>query len=62
MSRGFQGECILLAWAEVLEKLHLHEEEFQILAGHVLIGTEVVKPVIWLPGHVTTSRVVEVRS
>lgn len=40
--------------------LHLHEEEFQILAGHVLIGREVVKFIIWLPGYMTSSRVVEV--
>lgn len=39
--------------------LHLHEE-FQVLAGQVLIGREAVNPVIWPPGYVTTSRVVEV--
>ncbi|EDL82951.1 rCG23685 [Rattus norvegicus] len=27
--------------------LHLHEEEFQVLAEHVLVGREEVKPVIW---------------
>ena len=35
---------------------HLHEEEFQVLAGCVLIGREEVKPVTWPLGYVTTSR------
>lgn len=40
--------------------LNLHEEESLVLAGHVLIGREEVKPIIWTPGFVTTSKVVEV--
>jgi hypothetical protein len=40
VGRGFQGECTVLAGAEVLGMLHLHEEEFQVLPGHVLIGNE----------------------
>ena len=40
MGRDFWGECTSLAGAEVLGMLHLHEEEFQVLAGHVLIGRE----------------------
>ena len=51
--------CIL-GWAGVLGMLHLHEEEFQVLAGYVLIGREEVKPIIWPPGYMTISRVVEV--
>jgi hypothetical protein len=39
---------------------HLHEKEFQVLAGHILIGKEEVKPVMWLPGYVTISRLAEV--
>lgn len=35
--------------------LHLHEEEFQVLAGPVLKRREEVK-LIWPPGYVTTSR------
>lgn len=35
--RSFGGECTSLAGAEVLGMLRLHEE-FQVLAGHVLIG------------------------
>lgn len=31
----------LLVEAEVLGMLHLHEDEFQMLAGHVLIRREV---------------------
>ena len=49
-----------MAGAEVLGMLHLHEEEFQVLAGYVLIGREEVKPIIWPPGYMTISRVVEV--
>ena len=45
---------------KVLEMPPLHEEEFQVLAGHVLTGKEEVKPVIWPPGYVTISRVAEV--
>ena len=40
MSRGFQGECSSLAEAEVLGMFHLHEEEFWVLAGYMLIGRE----------------------
>jgi hypothetical protein len=35
-----EGEHISLAGAEVLGMIHLHEEEFQVLAGHVLIRRE----------------------
>ena len=51
--------CIL-GWAGVLGMLHLHEEEFQVLAGYVLIGREEVKPIIWPPGYMTISRVAKV--
>jgi hypothetical protein len=44
----------------VLGRVLLHEEYFQVLAGHVLIGREEAKPVIWPPGYVTSSRVAEV--
>ena len=37
--------------------LHLLKEELQVLAGHVHIEKKEVKPVIWSPGYVTTSRV-----
>ena len=40
MGRGFQTGDISLAGAEVLGMLHLHEEEFQMLAGYVLTGRE----------------------
>ena len=45
--------------AQVLGRVLLHEEYFQVLAGHVLIGREEVKPVIWPPGYVTPSRMVQ---
>lgn len=35
---------------KMLGMFHLHEEEFQGLAGHFLIGREEVKPVIFVPG------------
>lgn len=37
--------------------LHLQEEEFQVIAGHVLIGRE---EVIWSPGYMTMPKVSEV--
>lgn len=40
--------------------LLLQEEEFQMLAGHILIGKE-VNLVIWPPGSMTISKVAEVR-
>jgi len=40
--------------------LPLHEEEFQVLAGYVLIGRQEVLPVVWSPGYMTTSRMAEV--
>ena len=40
----------------VLGMLHLHAEECQVLAGHVLIGRKKVKPVIWPPDYKTASR------
>jgi hypothetical protein len=49
-----------LAGAEVLGMLHLHEEEFQVLAGHILMWREEAKPVIWQLGYETTSMIVEV--
>ena len=42
--------------------LHLHEEEFQVFAGHVLTGSEDIKAVIWPPGYMTTSGVAEVKA
>ena len=56
VSRGFQGECMSLAGAEVPGTLHL----IKVLTGHVLIGREEVKPVIWPPSYLTTSSVVVV--
>ena len=47
---NFQGECTLLAGPEVLGRLHLHEEDFHVLAGHVLIGRVATNPVIWPSG------------
>jgi hypothetical protein len=41
--------------------LHFHEEESQVLAGHVLIGRKEVKPAIWPQGSVTTSMMVEAK-
>lgn len=56
---GFRGEHTLLASVKML---HLYEEKFQILARHVLIGREEVKLIIWTPGYMTISRVVEMGS
>jgi len=42
MGRSFRGEWALLAGVKVLGMLHLHEEEFQVLPGHILIGREEV--------------------
>lgn len=44
-----------LARTEVLGTLHVCGEEFQVFAGHVLIGRGKIKPVIWLLGYETTS-------
>ena len=44
----------------MLGVFNLHEEEFQVLAGHVLIVREEVKPIIWSLSYVTASRVMEV--
>lgn len=44
-----------MAGAEVLGMPHLPEEEFQVLAGHILIGREEVKPVIWPLGYLKGS-------
>jgi len=60
VGRGFQGERTLLDGAKVLRMLQLHEEKSQVLVGHVLVGREEVKPVIWPPGYMTASRVSEV--
>ena len=51
------GECTLLAGAVVLGMLHLHEEEFHVLAGHVQqsIGRKGIKPGLWPPGYMTGS-------
>ena len=37
--------------------LHLHEEEFHVLAGHVQqsIGRKGIKPGLWPPGYMTGS-------
>lgn len=40
-----------MARAEGLGMLHLREEEFHVLSGHVIIGREEVKPVVWPPGY-----------
>ena len=42
LDKGFLGECTSWARVRVLEMLYLHEEEFQVLAGHVLTGREEV--------------------
>lgn len=47
-----------LCW--VLGMLSFHGEEFQVLAGKVVVGREEIKPVIWLSGYVTTLMVVKV--
>ena len=60
MGRNFGGMCASLAGAEVLGMIHLHEEDFQVLLGYILIRREEVKPVIWPSGYVTTSKVQEV--
>lgn len=39
---------------------HLHEEEFEVLAEHILKGKEDIKPTIWPLGYVPISRVIEV--
>lgn len=44
----------------MLGMLHLHEEEFQVLARHVLLGREELEPVIWPSGYRTTSERAEV--
>lgn len=44
---SYRGEYTVLAGAEVLVKLHLHKEKFQVLAWHVLMGRKEVKPIIW---------------
>jgi hypothetical protein len=56
VGRGFQGVCTLLTGGEVLGMLHLHKEEFQVLA----VGRREVKLVIWPSGYVTISRVMKV--
>jgi hypothetical protein len=43
-----------LTGAEVLGILHVYREELQVLDGHVHIRRGENKPVIWLPGYVTT--------
>lgn len=43
---SFQGACTLLAGTEVLGMIHLHEEEFQVLARHILIGNKEVKSIV----------------
>ena len=48
--------------AEVLGMLHLHKEEFQLLARSMHIVTEEDKTKIWLPDNMTTARLIEVGS
>lgn len=43
---NFGGESTLLARVEVLVRLHLHEEEFQVLGGHFLLGRKEIKSVV----------------
>ena len=38
--------AVCLPCAEVLRNLNLHEEKFQVLDGHVLMGGKEVRPVI----------------
>ena len=40
LGRGLGGECTSLARVVVLGTIHLREEKFQVLAGHVLIRKE----------------------
>ena len=49
-----------MAAAEELGMLHLHEEEYQVLAAHVMIRRENVYLESWPLGYVTSSRVAEV--
>jgi hypothetical protein len=41
-------------------RISKYKEEFQVLAGHVFLRREEVKPVIWPPSYLTTSSVVVV--
>lgn len=56
---GSRLGCKLLTGAAVLGTLHLHEEEFQVLDEHVLVGREHITPVIRLSGCMATSVVDE---
>lgn len=60
LGRDFQGESTGLAMADRLEMIHLHEEEFQVLAALVLLEREEAKPVIYSSSYMTISCVVEV--
>lgn len=53
---GAWGRVTLLVGVVVLRMFHLHEEKFQILSGHVLVGREEVESVIWAASNVTASR------
>lgn len=44
----------------MLGTLHLHEEEFRVLVGHLLIERKEVKLVIWPSGYMTSSKEAEV--
>lgn len=56
MALSFQHNHTLLAGAEMLGS---HEEKFSVLARHICKGREEVKAVMWLSGHVTTSKVLD---
>lgn len=59
INNGFQGGFTLLACAKVLGMIHLHEDKFQVLGRHILIGNEEANPVIWSLVYGTTSRMAE---
>lgn len=60
MGRDFGSKCLLLTGTNVLRMLHLHEEEFQVHAGHAFIRRDEVLPEIWPPGYMTILRVADV--
>lgn len=42
MGKEFWDDCTSFCEAEVLRIVHFYEEEFQLLAGHILIRREIV--------------------